>query len=373
MGYVMEAALDSKPTILIVDDMPSVLEALAALLETENAQLVMADSGQGALDKVAECPPDLILLDVMMPGMDGFATAQCLKGDARWKHIPIILVTALDSTAALVQGLEAGADEFLSKPIVGMELRARVRSMLRIKRQHDELRANLKLREDLANMIAHDMRTPLTLILNTAEDLEHATGLAPDMQAAVRLLRDQTRRLNGFLTDMLLLAKMEAGHLLLNCTVLDVNGLAQEAAQTYGPLVTARGRRLATELAPERCLANLDAKLMGRVLDNLLSNALKFSPPGGQIVLRVEATASGPKILMIDEGPGIPASHRADIFDKYRIIALKQHDVPQLGLGLAFCKLVVEAHGGQIQVAENQPTGSVFTVALPRDWAGGGQ
>lgn len=364
--------MESKPIILIVDDMPPVLEALASLLETENCQIVLASDGPSALARVVEHAPDIILLDVMMPGMDGYEVARRLRADARWRHIPIIFVTALDSTADLVHGLEAGADEFLSKPVNGLELRARVRSMLRLKRQYDELAANLRLREDLANMIAHDMRTPLTLILSNTESLSHETALPPTLQASLEAVGKQAQRLNAFLTDMLLLAKMEAGQLRLDYAVLDVNQLVREAAQNYLGFIQARGRKLVLELAETPCPARLDAKLLARVLDNLLSNALKFSPPGGAITMRVAGgpageAASRVQVQVIDQGPGIPPEHRTEIFNKFSIVELKQRSLPQIGLGLAFCKLVVEAHGGQIGVEENQPQGAIFKVELSRE------
>ena len=369
-----ETKVEPRPTILLVDDMPPVLEALAALLETEGCEIRMANDGQEALAAVAERPPDLILLDVMMPGMDGFEVAQRLKSDRRWRHIPIVLVTALDSTADLVRALEAGADEFLSKPVNGLELRARVRSMLRIKRQYDELEASLRLREDLANMIAHDMRTPLTIILGTAEDLEEAQGLPPDLRASCEGLRAQAKRLNGYLVDMLLLAKMEAGQLLLNCALTDLRELAQAAETNYRRLIEGRGRRLVTDLPARPCPVNLDSRLYGRVLDNLLSNALKFSPAGGTVSLQVTedpADAGRVWLRVADQGPGIPAEHRQQIFEKFKIVDLKQHGLTQIGLGLAFCKLVVEAHGDRVYVEENSPQGAVFTIEIQRERAAG--
>jgi two-component system, sensor histidine kinase and response regulator len=353
--------------------MPPVLEALAALLETENCEIRMANDGQEALASVLDNPPDVILLDVMMPGMDGFEVAHRLKADRRWRHIPIVLVTALDSTADLVRALEAGADEFLSKPVNGIELRARVRSMLRIKRQYDELEDSLRLREDLANMIAHDMRTPLTIILGATEDLAQSVTLEPDLHASVTGLQTQARRLNAYLTDLLLTAKMEAGQLLLNCAAVDVRQLARAAESDYRQLVEMRGRRLVLDLPAEPCLANLDGRLFARVLDNLLSNALKFSPAGGLITLQVVLDRLGPAdgqpavrlwVHVKDEGVGIPVEHRDEIFDKFGIVDLKQHGLTQIGLGLAFCKLVVEAHGDRIFVEENSPQGAIFSVEL---------
>jgi DNA-binding response OmpR family regulator len=140
----MAKSMDNTPHVLIVDDTPSMRDALGALLLPEGYHLAFAASGQEALDRLQELSPDVILLDVMMPGMDGFQVCERLKADERWRHIPTILVTSLDSQEDLVRGLDAGADEFLTKPVTGLELRARVRTMLRIKQQFDEQQAALR-------------------------------------------------------------------------------------------------------------------------------------------------------------------------------------------------------------------------------------
>lgn len=137
-----------KRKILIVDDEPGTRHAMEALLYQENYELLFATSGQEAISKLAELSPDVILLDVMMPGMDGFEVCQFIKSDKQWQHIPIILVTALGSKKDLVRGIDSGADDFLSKPVSGLELSARVRSMLRIKNQYDQLEQQRKDLED---------------------------------------------------------------------------------------------------------------------------------------------------------------------------------------------------------------------------------
>jgi two-component system sensor histidine kinase/response regulator len=357
--------------ILIVDDEPSARETLEALLFREGYELAFAASGPEALACLDELAPDVILLDVMMPGMDGFKVCQRLKTDKRWRHIPIILVTGLDSKEDLALGLAVGADDFLSKPVNGLELRARVRSMLRIKKQHDELEATLRLREDLAGMIVHDMRTPLASILGFSELLLRRNLATPEGLKYMDRIHNQAHRLNSFLNDMLMLAKMEHGKPILNRSIVDMNQLVLEVEKSHSVIARSKMVHLAIDLPEESRQISLDANLFQRMLDNLISNALKFSPAESTVTLRVEypeaKTASslqGPRvrIQVLDEGPGIPEEHRDRIFDKFGIVALKERDISQVGLGLAFCKMVVEAHGGQIFVDANEPQGSVFTV-----------
>jgi two-component system sensor histidine kinase/response regulator len=365
----MEAQMDKEnPHILIVDDEPSARDTLEALLFRQGYDLAFAASGPEALACLNEIEPDVILLDVMMPGMDGFRVCQRLKTDKRWRHIPIILVTALDSKEDLTLGLDAGADDFLSKPVNGLELRARVRSMLRIKKQHDELEAILHLREDLANMIVHDMRSPLAAILGFSELLKRKTTALDDLED-IEVIWTQARRLESFLNDMLLLAKMEKGKLILDRSTVDIGQLVLEVEKSHDFIARSKRFNLVTDLPEESRPILLDANLFQRVLDNLISNALEFSPAESTVTLRVEyprAETASPhvRIQVLDEGPGIPEEHRDRIFDKFETVALKKGDVPQVGLGLAFCKMVVEAHGGHIFVDANEPKGSVFTVEI---------
>lgn len=341
------------------------------LLLREGYELSFAADGYEALSHLDEESADVILLDVMMPGMDGFELCERLRRNPKWQHVPIILVTALDSKQDLARGLDAGADDFLHKPYNGLELRARVRSMLRIKQRHDELATALKLRDDLSSMIVHDIRSPLSSILIYCDLLEAEIGQESN---ALQTIRTEAGRLSGFLTDMLMMAKMEHGRLILSRSKVDLNELATAVCNSFKQLARLKEIHLVLQLPEEVRTIMVDASLWRRVLDNLLSNAVKFSPTGGTVTLRVEypesdsevtaVSTNQTRIQVIDEGPGIPAEHRETIFDKFEIIAAKRRDVTQVGLGLAFCKMVVVAHDGRIFMQPNQPRGSIFTVEL---------
>ncbi|MCA9925566.1 MAG: response regulator, partial [Anaerolineales bacterium] len=231
------------PQILIVDDEPSARKTIEMLLLREGYSMQFAGNGPEALSKLEHLPPDVILLDVMMPGMDGFEVCRVIKQSSEWQHIPIILVTALDSKRDLARGLDAGADDFLQKPFNSLELRARVRSMLRIKRRHDELEAALRLREDLSNMIVHDIRSPLSSILIYCDLLENFVS---DVTGHDYLdtVREETNRLSAFLTDMLMMAKMEDGKLVLVPSEVDINALVQSALEGYRSMARLKGLEL---------------------------------------------------------------------------------------------------------------------------------
>ena len=360
--------------ILVVDDQSIARRSVEALLLKENYQVDLAVNGAEGLAKAAELSPDAILLDVMMPGMDGYEVCQRLKTHPLLQAIPVIMLTALSDQENLIRGLEAGADEFLTKPVGGLELRARVRSMLRLKAQHDRLVATMRLREDLSHMVAHDMRNPLATVLGYAQLLQSDPGLASGPRQFAAAICQSATRLKHFIDDFLLQAKMEHDHLALNRTAVEFGGLVARVAESHALSAQSRNISIAADIRPGSLRpVQVDGTLCERVLDNLLSNAIKYSPPGRAITISAEplppnGTPSAPgsqiRLRLADQGRGIPPEDRERIFDKYEIVALKEAKTAQIGLGLAFCKLVVDAHGGRIFVEPNHPQGSIFTVEL---------
>ncbi|MGR3319181.1 MAG: hybrid sensor histidine kinase/response regulator [Candidatus Anammoxibacter sp.] len=359
--------MNRKERILIVDDDLISCETLEGLLFPEGYETTVASSGKEAIALVKTFNPDTILLDVIMSDMDGFEVCRQIKADEKTRQVPIILVTGLDSKEDLSKGLNAGAEDFLKKPVNGTELRARVRSMLRIKRQFDELEETMLLREDLANMVVHDMKNPLSAVI-LASQLLQTKIKTPSELKFIDTIYDQSRRLESIMNDMLTLAKMKEGKFILNRKNIDINNLVRELGEGYNLIAQAKGIELIMDLPENSLEVSIDNNLFQRVLDNLISNAIKFSPGDSRIILQVETKTETPppvmRIKIIDEGLGIPEDHHKDIFDKYKVVTLKTDGIPQFGLGLAFCKMVVEAHGGQIAVACNTPKGSIFTIEL---------
>lgn len=364
MASTQRNDMAERAQILIVDDQPSALYTLELLLSSEPYDVTYATDGFEALAAVEAAPPDLILLDAMMPGMTGFEVSRQLKGDERWQHIPIILVTALDRKEALVRGLESGADEFVNKPVHGAELRARVKSMLRIKRMYDELQQTIETREEMAHMIIHDMRNPLASLMMFADLLGCIPDPTPQITQLHRRIRLQTHRLNDFLTDLLLLAKMQSGKLLLNRETVDLQNILETARKNQSVMAEARDIVLEVDGGDGGELP-VDYKLFLRAIDNLVSNAIKFAPEGSTVTLRLRRQEGELHVQVLDQGPGVPPEHREIIFSKYEIAPVQRENVSQIGLGLAFCQKVVQAHGGGISVTDNEPTGAVFTIALP--------
>lgn len=362
--------MKQKPCILIADDDFSSRQITGAILAKQGYELIQKSNGQEALACLEDHDIDVVLLDVMMPGMTGFEVCRRLKADERTCRIPVILLTALDGQDHLLEGLEAGADEFLSKPVHALELNARVRTMLRIKRQLDELADNLRFRDELADLIVHDMRNPLSVILGYSQMLlaRPDTLGGAQVEERLRIIQSQAQALHSFSNELLMVSKLENDMLLINPEAVDLSLMIERSVVTHEPLAQAKG--IAIEMVRpmgDPRLITLDAHLFQRVIENLLSNAIKFSPYGSRVRLGVEYFASGlprARIRVADEGIGVSETCRQRIFEKYEIVSLKKRGVSQVGLGLYFCRLVAEAHGGRIQVEPNTPKGSVFTVEI---------
>ena len=374
-----------KRQVMVVDDDPGMFDVIEALLYREGYELTYVSGGQEALNKLDSIQPDVILLDVMMPGMDGMETCRLLRANDQWKHIPVIMVTALDSKDDLVRALDSGADDFLSKPVNGAELRARVRSMLRIKEQYDILANTLTLRQDLSNMVVHDLRNPLSSILLSSQLLLMHKQFDEKALTRIETIQNSAKELNSMINDLLILAKMDSGKLLLNLTEIDMGWLVEEVITGFQGMAEARSMKLSIQLPSEPCMGLVDTHLFHRLLDNLLSNAIKFSPMNTQITVQVAPLEPDPDpqvsqnehnqdrdapqshqpviVRVIDEGPGISEELRQRIFEKYET-GDRISGTNQLGLGLTFCKMVTEAHGGRIYVEENQPQGSIFIVEI---------
>lgn len=361
--------MTSHSKILIVDDEQSMRLQLESMLIGEDYQITLLGDGKELLDKLPEMMPDLIILDLMMPQIDGFEVCRRLKKHSQFQHIPIILVTVMDGAKALTRGLvEAGADDFLQKPVSKLELRARVRSMLRIKKQYDELQIIMRMREELSNMVVHDMSSPIVSVLLHATLMKEKVTDS-ELLNHLQLIQIAAERLDSFVNDMLMLAKMEESKLHLNQAMVNINQLVLDAEKPFRVIAQSKGIQLKIGLPQQPIKKLVDRNLFGRVIANLLANALQYSPNGTTVTLSLSAKYINDnerqlRIQVSDQGPGIKEEYRNRVFEKFEVIDLKKKGVPQIGLGLTFCKMAIEAHGGRIYVKPNQPQGSVFVVEI---------
>lgn len=368
----------SKPDILVVDDDPRNRRLLEEYLIAAGYDVRVAVDGRTALAAASERPPDLVLLDVMMPDLSGLEVCRQLKNDPRTRLCQVVLVTALDGAPHRVQGLDTGADDYISKPVRREEFMAKVRSMLRSRRLLAELEQarealalrNAKLeeleglKETLTQTLVHDLKNPLAAVLGNLELMERKAD--ESILHLVRRSKAAAWRMHQMILNLLDVGQLEEGKLLLHPETVDAGSLARKACQEMEGGAGQRGVQL--EIVADEAPAVLkgDVAVLRRVLDNLLSNAIEHSPQGGIVRVAVTLCDEGIEISVSDQGPGVPPEFRERIFEKFQRLENRK-SVPgaNRGLGLTFCRLAVEAHGGTIWVDDAPSGGALFRTVLP--------
>ncbi|HTH70734.1 MAG TPA: response regulator [Candidatus Saccharimonadales bacterium] len=359
--------------VLVVDDEPSNVELIVRRLGGNGYETLTASNGHDAIAIATKEQPDLILMDIMMPGLDGWQATRLLKGDPKTANIPVVFVTARDRPEDVAQGFEAGGIMYVNKPVEPVELFARVRNAIYMKRLQDDLRnknEDLKRlessRQELIGMLGHDIRNLANSVVAFLQ-LARMGELTPDRPEFAQLLglseaniAEVLRMVNALLD----VYKMEEGRLE---AVAGVNKLADVVKRSFAQLIPeamAKGIAL-VERIPEDTTVFIDAGLIVRVLTNLVSNAIKHTPGGGSVTIDAEPSSADSIVVRVtDTGPGIPEADAAHVFDRFY-----QTDTGRsrggTGLGLAFCKLAVELHGGKIGVANGGQPGAVVEFTIP--------
>ena len=363
-------------TVMVVDDNVTNLQLLEMLLRTRGYEVRPFNRGRAALEAAARTPPDVILLDVAMPEMDGYEVCRRLKADEKLAAIPVIFISALSATRDKIKGFACGGVDYVTKPFQIEEVHARVETHYKLRKlqiqleqqngtlqdNYDQLRKLEELRDNLTHMVVHDMRSPLAIVQMSLEMLKTTlTGLnAPEGKLLDGALL-AAKTMNRMTTQLLDVSRLEAGQMPLNKAACDLAPIAQAALEAIAPLL---GDRHAVLDVREPLTALCDAVLLRRVLDNLLSNALKFTPPGKEITISIAREGDAAQLAVADTGPGIPEKYHQKIFEKFSQVEGEQQS-KGTGLGLTFCKLTAEAHGGKIGVESEVGRGSTFWFTLP--------
>lgn len=351
--------------ILVVDDSPDNLFLVQTILEEEGYEISLAEDGRSALTKIEESPPDLLLLDVMMPGMDGYEVTRRVRDNTKLPFIPILLITAHDQPS-VVEGLDTGADDFIRKPVEVEELLARVRSLLRLKHSVDERDQIARQREDFVSWMTHDLRTPIVAADRMlALFKQGALGeLSPGMEEAIITMDRSNRNLLAMVNTLLEVYRYEAGRKTLLFSPVDLRELIQEVTQELAPIATEKKLSLKPHLGEK-----LESKVVGdrlelhRVFTNLIGNAIKFTDAGSVDIRIADPTRdSWVTVEIQDTGPGIAPEDQAFLFERFRS---GSHKRSGSGLGLHLSRRIVEAHQGTIEVNSEVGQGTLFKVRLP--------
>ena len=363
--------------VLVVDDDANNRDVLSRRLTWQGHDVRIASTGRNALEMMGEAAFDLVLLDIMMPDMDGYEVLGHIKADERQRHIPVIMISALSELQSVVRCIEAGAEDYLAKPFNPTLLKARIGACLEKKRGRDretvlyeQLQSNYrklqeveKLRDDMRNMIVHDLRTPLTAVIIGVEMLEKFGELNDTQRELMAIAVGGGKTLLGMINDLLDVEKMESGTTQLEYQTLSAATLVAGAVGQVAALAGDGRVVLVTQVTSALPAFAGDGNKLSRTLVNLIANAIKFTP-AGTVTVSASSDDDTMRFAVRDTGPGIPAEAFERIFEKFG--QLDSHKVGT-GLGLAFCKLAVEAHGGAIQVESTLGVGSTFSFTIPME------
>jgi two-component system, sensor histidine kinase and response regulator len=365
---------------LLVDDEPANLSLLERSLAPLGHEIVLASGGEEALRRFAEQKPDIVLLDLRMPGLDGLDVLTHLRAQEQADgsgHVPVILVTAHADREHRLSALEAGADEFLEKPIDRAVLLARVRTLLRLKESQDALReSHEKLaarnraleqlqreQRDLTAFVVHDLKNPLAAVLANLVYLVKAMPDASEsLQGALTDAHDSAQRLRQMIEGLLLISRLEEPTFALQREPVSVDALLRDIASRFAKRAEESGVTIDPPTVPSGVALNADRNLLLRVVENILDNALRHTPRNGRVGVDVHG-GDTVEITISNTGSRIPPSDRGRIFEKFARGG--QSTAANVGLGLYFCRRVVEAHGGHIEVRETAEWPTSFVVQLP--------
>ncbi len=355
--------------LLVADDNAVNRELLRAYLSSEGHEIIEAASGAEALDRAAEVLPDLALIDIMMPDLNGFETTVRLKKLAKNQLLPVILVSSLADPSSRVLGLRMGADDFLTKPIDRTELRVRVKNLLALQaherelvRQNRALEELQRFRDEMSALLVHDLKNPVSIVLANLEFMLESTHLTADEREALDDARLAAYRTLRLLANLLDVAKSDAGRLVPKRSAQSLRELMVPIADRYRRVAEPRGIRIEVVIDPG-LEVSVDADLLTRVAENVLDNSLRYTPSGGRIHIDAGLRGRHVRLCIGNSGPPIPVAMREKIFDKFA-----QGDTnlrrSNIGLGLYFCRLAAEAHEGSIRVEEQVELPTVFVIEL---------
>ena len=378
-----ESAETLAPLILVADDVPANVELLFDQLHTLGYRTISAHDGPSALAACFEFRPELCILDVSMPagelGIDdrstGFEVCRRIKRDPRSARIPVIFVTALNDTTDRVRAIEAGGDDFLTKPHNRLVLGARVRSLIKLKAATDALEESFrkmreleKVRDDLMKMIVHDLKSPLTTVLATLEMVTDGDfgAISSEQRRALGDAEAKAEDLLALIEDLLEVARLEETTITLQVAATAPAALLSEIVHEWRLRFQQEGIKVAVDVSDDVPIFEADPTLLRRVFANLIQNAVTHTARSVQLQLGARADSDGVLFTVADNGPGIPKEYQELIFRKFEQV--RTPNAPRVrssGLGLAFCKLAVEAHGGRIWVQSEEGKGSAFHFWLP--------
>ena len=362
--------------LLVVDDVQTNVLLLKALLGKEGYGILVANNGQEALEVIRNENPDLILLDVMMPGMDGFEVAERLKSEEFRCEIPIIFLTALDYTQSIVNGFKLGVGDFISKPFRKEELMVRIKHQLSlvaarriIEEKNEELRKTIAGRDKMYSVIAHDLRSPMAsmkMLLNTIMMSVEKDKIDPDIFDMLEMSNKTSEEVFSLLDNLLKWTKSQLGKLTVIPQKLDISGLADGVVEVMNSVAEVKHIKL-IRTDHESFFVYVDIEMIKSILRNLISNAVKFSNPDSEIKVGIKAEDGKVIVSVTDSGKGIKKEDQHKLLkDSTHFTTYGTNSEEGSGLGLLLCRDFARKNGGELWFESEENLGSVFSFSLPQ-------
>jgi two-component system sensor histidine kinase/response regulator len=354
--------------ILVVDDQPTNIQIVGVVLGNMGHEIIPAADGPTALKRIALRAPDLILLDMLMPGMDGCEVCREIKENPDWKDIPVIFLSAADDKDLIVRALNSGGVDYITKPFNQSELISRVRTQLALKRTRDRLVQLAEDKDELVGILTHDLKNHIGGMNMSAELLGRQIARYNDeklTQLSQNIVRSSSQLL-AFVKEFLANAATDYG---LSVSLAPLNPLEifKAIIQQHQEAARRKDLQIQTDFPALEIKALADPTALDQVLDNLLSNAVKFSPPGKKIYASVRIIEKNVELIIRDEGPGFTPEDKEKMFRRYgRLSARPTGGEPSTGLGLSIVKKLVQAMNGDLICESNLGHGATFTVRLTR-------
>lgn len=359
-------------TLLVVDDNPVNLQLLFKFLSTSGYRVLVAEDGESAIGQAAETRPDLILMDVLLPGMSGFQTTRALQEREETAGIPVIFLTALSRTSDKIEGFRAGGVDYLTKPLQFEEVLARIRVHLEIRRLQDELEStNRELterdrrRDRLLSIIAHDLKSPMATFVNATRDLSHLAPDDPAFSEMLGALSERAERMNGFLETLLEWSRVQLDSSSEARTRFNLDELVTGVLDHVSDAASAKRIALRSEVH-EGIAVEQNRTALQMVLINLATNAIKFTPSDGTVGIRASSDGGIVTMDVWDTGVGIEPERVERLFDGKKQVRRSGTEGEQgAGLGLMLSHDLVAWMRGSLTVESTPGSGSVFTIRLP--------
>ncbi|MEI6682559.1 MAG: response regulator [Bacteroidota bacterium] len=356
------------PEILVVDDRPDNLKVLGDILKGEGYKVRPVTTGAFALQVAAKEKPDLVLLDIMMPGLDGFEVCSRLKADPELKDVPIIFISALNETSDIVRALSVGGADYITKPFQTEEVKARVRTQLSLYRQNMELKALMASKDKFFSIIAHDLRSPFTAFLGLTKmmvtEVKHLSS--EEIEGIAGMLNKSATNLYGLLDNLLQWSLVQRGIISFSPEPFFLKNKVFDCITTL--FDATRNKEISVDMnIPDHILIVADVHMFETIVRNLYSNAVKFTARGGEIFISVVVNKNNfLEISIRDTGIGMPAQLVNRLFLPNEPTGRKGTEgEPSSGLGLILCKEFVEKHGGRIMAESVEGAGSTISFTIP--------